>query len=92
MDATPYVFELQDGWPPDGEPGCFFGFDAGGNVAVLRWIDGRWRALRFMLSCARPIVPEYFQRGAGTEEYVVQWAHAPWAHGFEAALKARAEA
>lgn len=79
MDFTKYKFEMFDGWPPDGEPGQFFGFGINGEVAILRWIDDAWHGLRFQfVEGARPIVPEFFRRGEGTESYVVRWASAPW--------------
>lgn len=74
--VTNYRFETHAGWPPDGEPGLFFGFDGDWNAAVLMWIDGRWTGVRFQHDLRRP-TPQAFQRGEGSEHFVVCWARAP---------------
>ena len=82
MDVTPYKFEMFDGWPPDGEPGLFYGFDADCNSALLWWQDGNWYGVRWQFDLDRP-VPQAFLRGDGTQGFVVKWARAPmrWSDG-----------
>lgn len=36
---THYKFETNDGLPPAGEVGLFFGFDAEGHTWLLKWSD-----------------------------------------------------
>jgi hypothetical protein len=70
--------DLHDGWPPDGELGDFFGFDAEGTPAVLRWEpeNSRWLGLRFCTYEKIGVRPECFIRGDDTESWVVKWARA----------------
>jgi hypothetical protein len=72
------TFKLNDGWPPDGELGDFFGFDAAGIPAVLRWNPeaNRWMGLRFRDYDGRGVQPEGFFRAPDTENYVVKWTRA----------------
>lgn len=79
MDETPYKFDLHDGWPPDGEPGLFFGFDVTWCAAVLWWWEDRWLGVRLQTDLPRP-EPQAFQRGKDTEDFVVKWARAPLVH------------
>ena len=80
-DLTEYKFETHEGWPPNGEPGFFFGFDAACNPAILHWREGAWHGVRWQLNqqaIARyNTMPEAFRRGEGTGDYVVRWAFAP---------------
>jgi len=77
MELAPYKFEMRDGWPPDGESGDFFGFDADDAPSVLRWCDGNWYGTRLTFYEDRGWLPELFARGVGTTEYVVRWSPAP---------------
>lgn len=74
-DVTHYEFKTFDGWPPDGEPGDFFGFDAGWRPCVLKWFRGKWCGLR--PADSDDLFPEAFVRAPDTESYVVRWAPAP---------------
>lgn len=77
MDATHYAFEQHDGWPHDGAPGDFIGFDADMAPSLLRWRDGKWCGVRMIYLGSRSWMPEAFIRGPDTEDHVIKYAAAP---------------
>lgn len=65
------------GWPPDGEPGLFLGYDADMNCSLLRWVvnddePGNWYGLRWQMDLEQPM-PQAFRRGFDIMNFVVRW-------------------
>lgn len=80
-EFKPYLFETHEGLPPDGEPGTYFGFDADGNVWLLRWqvlrpsARGVWTAIGF--EAGRQFHPTVRLLREENTAFIVRWAAAP---------------
>lgn len=83
----------QAGWPPDGSPGEWLGWDAQGRLSILRWCShadfnggaGAWVGVRFDrangLAPTDRQWPLAFVRAPDTECYVVKFRPAIGARG-----------
>lgn len=80
-DVAPYAFQQFDGWPPDGEPGFFFGADAQQWPSILWWRHDDyftgWVGVGIQQDDVRGTIPLAFNRAPETEHLVVKWARAP---------------
>jgi hypothetical protein len=86
-----YAYERKPGWPPDGMPGEWVGWDHLGNLCILRWrdegIEGRkagWVGVRFdsqHRDCGGEQCPQAFVRGKDTEGFVIEHRTAHAARG-----------
>lgn len=81
FDLTRATIGPTPGWPKDGEPGEWIGWDAQGRVSLLRWWSvhddakrGTWMGVRFDPSHTDSngqYWPMCFLRGPDTESFVI---------------------